>query len=186
MKVSIIIPCYNALGKIEKCLSSLKSQDFSLDSYEVIFVDDCSTDGTYDFLLTEAKKMPNWKVFRLNQNSGSPSKPRNYGIERSTSEYVFFLDCDDEIFPDTLQVHYEYASLHNACILRGYLITDNGNKQQEMNKIPDFVQYQSKQDKIIAIINKQSTTNSSLIKRNLLINNNIRWDESLRMGEDTV
>jgi glycosyltransferase involved in cell wall biosynthesis len=186
MKVSIIIPCYNAIGKVEKCLSSLRLLDFSLDNYEVIFVDDCSTDGTYNFLLTEAEKTPNWNVFRLNKNSGSPSKPRNYGIEISTGEYVFFLDCDDEIFPDTLRVHYEYASLHNACILRGYLITDNGNNKQEMNKISDFDQYQSKQDKIIAIINKQSTTNSSLIKKNLLINNHIQWNEFLRMGEDTV
>ena len=39
MKVSIIIPCYNAIGKVEKCLSSLRLLDFSLDNYEVIFVD---------------------------------------------------------------------------------------------------------------------------------------------------
>lgn len=186
MKVSIIIPCYNAIGKIEKCLSSIRLLDFSLDNYEVIFVDDCSTDSTYDFLLAEAKKMPNWKVFKLNKNSGSPSKPRNYGIQNATGEYVFFLDCDDEIFSDTLRVHYEYASLHNACILRGYLITNNGDHKKEMNKIPNFDQYHTNQEKIIAIIQKQSTNIPSLIKTNLLINNNIQWDESIRMGEDTI
>ncbi|NKB78739.1 glycosyltransferase [Ochrobactrum daejeonense] len=50
MKISIVVPCYNARGKIETCIGSLRSIDFPAEEFEVIFVDDCSTDGTHSYL----------------------------------------------------------------------------------------------------------------------------------------
>ena len=102
MDISIIIPSFNALGKLERCLTSLRNQTIDSSRYEVIFVDDCSNDGTFDYLRQQEAYEPNWRVVQLPQNSGSPSKPRNVGTAEASGEYVFFLDCDDEILSEAI------------------------------------------------------------------------------------
>ena len=185
--ISIIVPCFNAIGKIEACVKSLLEIDFPVDRYEVLFVDDCSTDETYSYLKKQGSLNSNWRIFRLDVNSGSPSAPRNKGVSAAKGKYVFFLDCDDEIFSDTLRTYFAKAEEENADIIRGYLITDDGKKRASANKIlSDKFNYLSKKEKIEKIIKLQSTTVPSFIRRELLIENNIEWDVSLRMGEDTV
>jgi poly(ribitol-phosphate) beta-N-acetylglucosaminyltransferase len=117
MEISVIIPCYNALGKIERCLAALQQMDIVSERYEVIFVDDCSSDGTYEYLTHLVSVRHNWRVERLVENSGSPSKPRNIGIEKAQGSYIFFLDCDDEILPDTLSEYLKCAIEKQACVV---------------------------------------------------------------------
>ena len=185
MKVSIIVPCHNALGKIERCLASLRAQDFS-EPYEVIFVDDCSNDGTHAYLEAEAARHANWRVLRTETNSGSPSRPRNLGTQMARGDYVFFLDCDDRILADTLSVHHAHAVLNDCCVVRGYLTVDDGKRLVEMNRIVNFGETKEKSERIELIISKQSTTVPSLIKRELLLRDGVSWNEELRMGEDTL
>ncbi|MDD2368745.1 MAG: glycosyltransferase family 2 protein, partial [Sulfuricurvum sp.] len=185
MNISIIIPCYNAIGKIEKCIKSLQELDFSKDLYEVIFVDDCSKDNTFEYLQEVVENEVHWSLYQLDKNSGSPSKPRNIGLTHSRGEYVFFLDCDDEIISDTLKEYYQHAKKTDADIVRGYLIVDDGNKRSIHNKIHSFTGA-NKKDRIHAIIKNQSTTVPSLIKRIILVHHYIQWPEEIRMGEDTL
>ena len=78
---------------MDKCLKSFENQTFK--NFEIIFVDDCSTDGTYDFLLEYQKNNKlNIQVLKNDVNSG-PAYSRNRGILLSTSDYVTFCDCDD-------------------------------------------------------------------------------------------
>jgi len=184
--VSIIIPCYNAASKIGKCLASLENIDFPKECYEIVFVDDCSTDNTFSLLQEECKYKKNWYAYQLDKNSRSPSKPRNEGVKKAKGEYIFYLDCDDEILPDTLLVHFQHAKKTNACIVRGNLIADNGKQQKEMNTISNWNSSLPKKNKIELLISKQSTTAPQLIKRKLLIENSINWPEDIRMGEDTI
>ncbi|WP_159725554.1 glycosyltransferase family 2 protein, partial [Acinetobacter proteolyticus] len=184
--VSIIIPCYNAASKIGKCFASLRAIDFPIQDYEVIFVDDCSSDSTYELVQKECNKEKNWSVYKLEQNSGSPSRPRNEGVKKAKGEYIFYFDCDDEILTDTLKVHYTHAKKTNACIVRGSLLADNGKRQLLMNTINDWDSKLSKREKIEKIISKQSSTSPQLIKRDLLVKNQIIWPEDIRMGEDTI
>lgn len=186
MDISIIIPCYNALGKMERCLASLLEQTISSSRFEVIFVDDCSSDGSYEYLTSHCERQSNWSVYKLSENSGSPSKPRNLGVKKARGEYVFFLDCDDEILPDTLEKHYNFAQESSACIVRGYLLSDDGIKQTSMNKLTSWSSSLNKLDRIALIISQQSTTVSSLIKRDLIVNENISWPEDIRVGEDSL
>ncbi len=186
MNISVIIPCYNAIGKVEACIASLKNIDYPDSQYEVIFVDDCSNDGTLTYLNEQAAQHPNWKVLKMNQNSGSPSEPRNLGISHAVGEYIFFLDCDDEIFSDTLNIHMQAAKQQNADIVRGYLIVNDGNKHFPANRILENIDSLSKNEIIETIIRKQSTTVPSLIKRSLLKKHQIKWHSDLRMGEDTI
>ncbi|PWL16253.1 glycosyl transferase [Falsochrobactrum shanghaiense] len=187
LKISILVPCYNARGKIEACISSLRAIEFPEKDFEVIFVDDCSSDGTFDYLLEVCKDQENWSVYRLTSNSGSPSKPRNYGSRKAKGEFIIYMDCDDTIFPDTLRAYYNYAVSRNACIVRGYLIVDDGSGNlRQLNRMPNWSEGLSKAEKIRLIITTQSTTVVSFIKRSVIIDNNILWHEDIRVGEDTL
>lgn len=174
------------MGKLERCLQSLRKQQSDTVQYEVIFVDDCSTDGTFEYLQKQAATQTHWRVLQLDKNSGSPSRPRNRGTEVALGDYVFFLDCDDEILPDTLTQHLAYARAQDACVLRGYLLSDDGKTQEAMNQLPDWHSGLSKTERIEKIISRQSTTVPSLIKMHILKTHAISWPEDIRVGEDSV
>ena len=91
MKFSIIIPAYNASRYICDCLDSLLAQDFPKHEYEVIVVDDSSTDDTAKIV---AERYINVKLLRHEQNRRQGGA-RNTGIKAATGEYVMFIDADD-------------------------------------------------------------------------------------------
>lgn len=91
--VSIIIPMYNAERYIKTCLESVLNQTFK--NIEIICVDDCSTDNTFNIVMEYMKKDGRIKLSKLAKNSGTASKPRNLGLRLSRGKYVAFLDSDD-------------------------------------------------------------------------------------------
>jgi poly(ribitol-phosphate) beta-N-acetylglucosaminyltransferase len=186
MKISVVVPCYNAVDKIGRCLNSIRSIDFSQTEYEVLFVDDRSTDGTYDLLNEVCAEMPNWHLFRLEMNSGSPSRPRNYGIDVAKGEYVYFLDCDDEVLPAALRDQYDLACETGATLIRSELWAEDGKSRRLMNQLNDWASHLPLSKRRELIIGKQSTVVASFIRLDLLKRNGIRWPEHLRMGEDTI
>lgn len=100
MKLSIIVPVYNmaADGKLEYCLNSLVSQ--TIEDYEIIAVDDCSTDRSFEILRKYAADYP--EKFRaihseVNQKQGGA---KNIGMEAARGEWIGFIDSDDWITPD--------------------------------------------------------------------------------------
>jgi poly(ribitol-phosphate) beta-N-acetylglucosaminyltransferase len=186
MKISIIVPSYNAVDKIGRCLISLRAIDLDIALYEVLFVDDCSTDGTYDLIRRACSEQVNWRAVRLESNSGSPSRPRNYGIEAARGTYLYFLDCDDELLPDALRKLLSHAQNTDACIVRSELLVDNGRERIHRNRLPDWPNLDSTVQRCKLIMTKSSTVVNSFVKRSLLLEHHIRWPEHLRMGEDSV
>lgn len=186
MKVSVIVPCYNAADKIGRCLASLETVDFDPAEFEVIFVDDCSTDATYELLQKFCAALPHFRLLRLEQNSGSPSRPRNHGIDAAQGEYLYFLDCDDEILPTALRDQYELASRTRACLIRSELLIEDGRGHRLMNQLSEWTPELSLAMRRELIIRKQSTVPTSFIKTALVRQHQIRWPEQIRMGEDTV
>lgn len=91
MKLSIIVPVYNVEKYLAKCLDSLLAQD--TDDYEVVVVNDGSTDGSPQIL--ERYGSPRLRVF--SKANGGQSSARNFGLERAAGEYVLFVDSDDFI-----------------------------------------------------------------------------------------
>lgn len=89
---SIIIASWNAEDTIVEAVSSVTSQ--LKGNYEVIVVDDCSTDNTYQKLKKNFQHNPNVKIYKNNKNMG-PSRSRNFGILQAQGRYVGFLDADD-------------------------------------------------------------------------------------------
>jgi glycosyltransferase involved in cell wall biosynthesis len=189
VKVSIIVPCYNVETKIGRCFSSLEKVDleFEQTDFEVIFVDDCSTDGTVDKIRDKQVQHPNWSIVALETNSGSPSRPRNVGVTTAKGEFVFFLDPDDEIYAGSLHAQYCHAVAQSADLVRTSLeVAELGKPNVVVNRIQDYPADGSLSSQVAQIIRQQSTTNSSLVRRSLLIDHEITWPEDLHMGEDTI
>jgi glycosyltransferase involved in cell wall biosynthesis len=160
--------------------------NYDAEAFEVIFIDDCSDDGTYGFMHEACARRENWRIFRLEENSGSPSRPRNKGIQEAKGEYIYFLDCDDEILPDALSQLWEMASKTDACVVRSELLAYDGRQHKLMNKIDAWCNQLSKKQKVSLIIGQQSTVPTSLVRAQLLRKHNIEWPELIRMGEDTI
>ena len=98
-KLSIIIPAYNASLYIRRCLDSIYTFPLQEDAFEVIVIDDCSTDNTFEILQQYATKYGNLHVYRQAENKRQGAA-RNRGIEIARGEYIAFCDADDEIVQD--------------------------------------------------------------------------------------
>ena len=96
----MILPCYNSKNLIHNCLRSFFKTDFK--NYELIIVDDCSTDGTYEIVKKLVTSKKNVKVFQNKINLG-PSATRNFGIKKSVGEYIAFIETDMEFEPAWLK-----------------------------------------------------------------------------------
>lgn len=103
MKISIIIPVYNVEKYIKRCLLSVINQTYN-DIIECIIVNDCTPDNSMSIIaafIKENKKNIEFKIINHDINKGL-SAARNSGIKASTGTYLYFLDSDDEIFPDAI------------------------------------------------------------------------------------
>ena len=99
MKVSVIVPVYNTRGYLARCIESILGQSFS--DFELLLVDDGSTDGSGDLCDSFLTKDSRVRVFHL--QNGGVSAARNYGIQQAQGEWICFVDSDDEVLKDYLQ-----------------------------------------------------------------------------------
>ena len=170
-KVSIIIPVYNAEKFIEKGIKSVLSQTYK--NIELILINDGSRDNSLNIIKKWENEYPNIiKVF--DQKNMGVGKTRNKGIEVSTGDYITFIDADDYIDVDFIQVLLDNA-LDNDIIISGYRrIDENGNVifSQKL-KSNDWSKF------------KQVTIWSKLYKKEFLIKNSIMFND-LKIGEDIV
>ncbi|OGX27160.1 MAG: hypothetical protein A3D10_01935 [Omnitrophica WOR_2 bacterium RIFCSPHIGHO2_02_FULL_48_11] len=105
LAVSVIIPAFNIADFILKCLESLKDQTLSQDLFEVIVIDDVSTDKTME-RVKGFKQLKNLRVLTLSVNGG-PGIARNKGVKAAQGEYILFLDGDDRLEPQALEILYQ-------------------------------------------------------------------------------
>ena len=98
--ISVIIPMYNSQRYIRSCVGSVLNQTFR--EFEIICVDDCSTDDTVKIVMEMAQQDPRIRLVRHAKNSGAASQPRNTGIRMSRGKYIGFLDSDDMYTPTAL------------------------------------------------------------------------------------
>lgn len=94
MRLSLILPCYNVSRFIDQCVESIENQDLDRKEYEIICVNDCSTDDTYSHLLEFQRKYDNVIIKQHEVNLGSAGA-RNTGLAIASGEYVWFIDPDD-------------------------------------------------------------------------------------------
>lgn len=117
--ISVVIPVYNAGGFIQKCLDSIISQKGGL-SYEIILVDDGSTDNSVD-VIRQYQKSENLKksggmIVLMRQQNAGPSKARNRAIEVARGRYLAFIDADDYWKPEFFAKTVNFLDRHEECI----------------------------------------------------------------------
>jgi glycosyltransferase involved in cell wall biosynthesis len=121
LKVSVIVPVFNPGRRIDDCVRSLLDQSLPASEYEVIFVDDGSTDATPELLDRLAAAHAHVRVEHI-PNSGWPGRPRNVGIELARGEFVYFVDNDDWLGREALERMHAMALHDEADIVIGKVV----------------------------------------------------------------
>lgn len=119
--ISIVIPIYNVEKYIKKCLDSVLVQTYT--NLEVICVNDGSTDSSGKIVCSYSD--PRIRYFK--KNNGGLSDARNFGIEKCTGNLVFLLDSDDYIFPNTIELLYNFQKKTDADVAIGEYIKVDEN-----------------------------------------------------------
>ncbi|HUG29734.1 MAG TPA: glycosyltransferase family 2 protein [Candidatus Limnocylindria bacterium] len=129
--VSVVIPAHNPGPYVEPCIRSILRQTLRRDRFEVVFVDDGSTDGTGDRLDRLAREQPHVRVIHI-PASGAPGRPRNVGLGAAIGEYIQFLDADDELAPRALQRLYRMARANRSDIVLGKFASETMSRRQDL------------------------------------------------------
>lgn len=122
--ISIIIPLYNKRSTIKDTIKSVLSQNY--DNYELVVVDDGSTDGSVDLL----NEIDDCRIKLFQQKNAGPSSARNKGVELAEGEWILFLDADDMLLPAALM---KFANLINEfnnvdCISCNFYVLNKSKK----------------------------------------------------------
>lgn len=190
--ISIIIPVYNCENYLGKCLESIINQKYS--NFEVIIVDDGSTDNSFEVYNYYEKKDTRIKIIK--QKNGGVSKARNVGINSSMGDYIFFIDADDTIKEDMLDIIHKFAVENDGDIVfTGFEVRGSKTRKNDTDTLKKCCD--GKISKVItneeAIIRVISTNPKetlygyiwrNLYKADILRKNNIRFSEGIKISED--
>jgi glycosyltransferase involved in cell wall biosynthesis len=183
--VSIILPTYNCASFLPLSIGTILSQTYN--SYEIIVVDDGSTDNTKEVLYPFMQRI---KYIRLEQNKGLPTA-RNIGIRSAQGKYTAFIDADDLWLPEKLQTDIEYFETHPevSMVYSKHINIDekgnnfNGNTKKQLPSGNIFTQLFSEQNFIITssvVVRKNVFETTGLFDERLF--NCQDWDMWLRIA----
>lgn len=187
--ISVIIPVYNIKPYLDKCLESICDQTYR--DFEVLLIDDGSTDGSYVKCQDYAKKYPFIQSFQ--QQHGGVSAARNFGIQKAKGKYVAFVDGDDTIDKNYLEILEKYMSsgkydivfggcrlidvTHGTTKVVATLANHSGNLKE------DFYQLYAGTGQTRNLIESCSM---KLLDRMKMVKNDILFNEKLINREDTI
>ena len=180
--ISIIIPAYNAEKTITRCIKSVQAQLYT--DYEVIVIDDGSEDKTADMVAQICSEDD--RIHLYSQSNHGVSNARNTALSYAAGKYIMFVDSDDLIQPQYMQTYFDAAERENADIVIGGC-ERHDLETSEIEEIVPKVIGDITQDVWgqIAIDSSIYGYNwSKIIKRDLIENNNIRFNENMYSQED--
>ncbi len=178
-KISVIVPTYNAEDYLMNAVNSVIAQTFGFENIELILVDDNSTDNTKEILKELSDKYENINAIFLEENSGSPSKPRNIGIKNSKTEYIMFLDNDDEYCDDFCETMFKTIEQYGADIVtcRNYdIINGKINKYHSiLDKKENIIKLNTIEEDDTLLSTTSMLIWNKIYKKGLLLENNIEF-----------
>ena len=157
-KLSIIIPVYNAENCLESAINSIIGQSIGFENIELILVDDNSSDNSKNIIMSYSNKYENVSSFFSDVNHGFPGYGRNVGICNASSEYVMFMDNDDELDLQMCEKLYDAIVKSNADLSCCDIL--------EIDEISEVVHKMgpiSKKDNVIAIGEEILNFNSGFV-----------------------
>ena len=183
--ISIIIPMYNVEDKIERTLNCIEEQRIK-EKYEIIIIDDCSVDDSYNICkkYIKNKKIKNAIVLKNTENRG-PSYTRNKGMKLANGEYCILLDSDDYYEKNTINTMLENMKPKSIVIVGiKYLYKKNKIKYLlygEKNKIMNIESNQYAKFYLTGLLNQPS---NKMYDLNYIKEKNIFFNENSSYGED--
>jgi glycosyltransferase involved in cell wall biosynthesis len=176
-KISIIVPMYNASKTFDRCIGSILNQTYK--NFELILVNDASTDNTLEL----AYKCANYddRVIVIDNPHGGVSKTRNKGLSVATGDYIQFVDADDDIEPNMLEVLLKAALENDADIVscafnHPSIVNYAGNQIFDMTNVVDQMRFYQCTFACVVPWNK-------LFKRTVITN---YFDEEVAFNEDDL
>lgn len=182
-KISIIVPVYNTEKYIERCINSILNQEFK--DFQLIIINDGSTDSSEKKILSLTNKLSN-VIYKKIKNSGV-AHARNYGLKYVEGEYVAFVDSDDFIDKTMLNKLYKTASKNKCDIVScGYKKIYNDGIFKEVHPKDISCYGKSLVDSKNILLNTNPYITNKLFKYDMIRDNNISFDEDLRIFEDLL
>lgn len=193
-KLSVVVPIHNNGKYLEnKCLRSLKRQSIYEDM-EIIFVNDGSNDiETKNIIKRLIRRNPDIRYFEFEQASGSASTPRNKGVELASTDYVTFLDPDNEATGDGFSVLLnEIEADETLDMVVGNMVKEDQNEKSIFNYYKTVQHYNFKNDLIEDTKGflkrsflKAQSIQAMIVKKSVIDDNNIKMVEGA-IGQDTI
>ena len=180
--LSIIIPVYNVGGYIQRCVDSIIQQECSF-PLEILLIDDGSTDDS--FVRCNQISKTNSIVKTIRQENKGVSSARNRGIAESRGKWIWFIDGDDYLLPNSLKMISNHLDGDNDILAFAYIHEiDETSKRVVLPSEENVTRYSG-----IHYINtsySSPTIWSYVFKRSLIQDNNVRLSEKLKYGEDKI
>ena len=188
--ISIVIPVYNAEKYLEQCLNSIKNQTYK--NFEVILVNDGSDDNSENICKSFSEEDARFKYF-TKSNGGAPSA-RNFGLDNVTGDYITFIDADDWVDENHLEVLINNIKGNNSDMavssIKKFDMSNNFHFRMYSNQEKYLLNFEKmskdellvKLPKLILASNSYKIAVSKLFKKELL--SDVRFDESIVYGED--
>jgi glycosyltransferase involved in cell wall biosynthesis len=130
--VSVIMPVYNGMATLERAVRSVQAQSFA--DWELLVVDDCSTDGSREAVAARAAADARIRPLRCTENRG-PGAARNLGLRSARGQFIAYLDCDDEYDPRYLE-HVARLRDKGDVLVFGYDFVDDDGSSPHPNPLP--------------------------------------------------
>lgn len=187
-EISIIIPCHNVETYISRCFDSLKAQTIGLDKLELIFVDDASTDGTWEMLQKIEQQAPKAVcAVQLPQNLRQGGA-RNVGLDYATGTYIGFVDADDWVEPDMYECLYNTITTDDSDLVFCRHVRDNGKGSLLLSETQKNTQKENRKLRILTDDQRTDFIVSNVIgygvwdklfRKDFLMDNRIFFPENL-------
>lgn len=181
-KVSIIVTAYNIEKYIKRCLDTIVNQTYR--NLEIIIVNDGSTDNT----LKEINKYVGVddRIIVINQSNKGPSNSRKNGYDKSTGEYILFVDGDDWLEKDTIEILYNYSKGSNSDVTCFGFVYDSGIEKQITKgstiKVTNYEEEQFLEELLLSKI--QPSICSKFIRKNFIEKKKVEWPKDINFAED--
>jgi teichuronic acid biosynthesis glycosyltransferase TuaG len=179
--VTVVIPCFNSARFIGRTIESVLAQTYA--RFELIVVDDRSTDGSVELVRGHARRDPRIRLIERTHNAGAPAAPRNAGVAAAKGRWVALLDADDLWHPDKLRLQMQALGEHRAKLC--------STQMKDFRDEAQIVMAEPRNPRVTHItltqqlLKYRTPTSSIVVDRELLLAHPFNEDLSYKAREDT-